>query len=54
LTNKNVVFLKNERQEGKTVSVWRLIPVGGEGHKERVKKGKYGGSTTYSCMKMEQ
>jgi hypothetical protein len=24
------------------------------GHEERVKKGKYGGNTMYSCMKMEK
>jgi hypothetical protein len=26
---------------------------GREGHKEMVKECEYGGSTTYSCMKME-
>jgi hypothetical protein len=26
----------------------------GGAHKERVKEGEYGGSTKYSCMKMEQ
>jgi hypothetical protein len=25
----------------------------GEGIKERMKEGEYGGSTLYSCMKME-
>jgi hypothetical protein len=37
-------FLKNEGQEGKTGPVWGWGPVGGGGHKEKVKKGKYDGS----------
>jgi hypothetical protein len=28
-----------------------MVPVGGGGHKEREKEGKYGGSTVYSCKK---
>jgi hypothetical protein len=44
-------FLKNEKQEGKTSSVWRLVPVGGQ--KGRVKEGEYGESTLYSCMKID-
>jgi hypothetical protein len=34
-TNENV-FFKNGEAESKTVPVWGLVPVGGEGHKERV------------------
>jgi hypothetical protein len=33
-------FFKNREQEGKTVPVWRLGPVGGGGYKERVKKAE--------------
>jgi hypothetical protein len=40
--------LKNKGQEGKTSPVLGLVPVGG--HKERVKEGKYDGSTMYPCM----
>jgi hypothetical protein len=47
-------FLQNEGQEGKTNSVWGLLPVGGERHKERAKEREYGGSTTFSCVKMEE
>jgi hypothetical protein len=36
-------FFKNEEQEGKTDLVWRSVPVGGGGYKERVKEGEYGG-----------
>jgi hypothetical protein len=28
--------------------------VGGGGQKEKVKEGKYGGCSLYSCMKIEQ
>jgi hypothetical protein len=28
--------------------------MGGEGHKERVNEGQYGGCTLYSCMKTVQ
>jgi hypothetical protein len=31
-----------------------VIPLEVGGHKERVKEGKYGRSTMYSCMKVEQ
>jgi hypothetical protein len=37
------LFFKNEEQEGKTVSVWGLAPVGRGGYKERVKEGECGG-----------
>jgi hypothetical protein len=35
-------FSKNKGQEGKTVCVGELVPVGGGKIKERVKEGKYG------------
>jgi hypothetical protein len=51
-------FFKNEGQEGKTSPFWGVgTSVRGwraGGIKERVKEDKYGRSTTYSCMKMEQ
>jgi hypothetical protein len=28
--------------------------ISGGGHKERMKKGKYGGCNFYSCVKIEQ
>jgi hypothetical protein len=34
--------------------LWGLIPVGGGGHKKRVKEGKYGGNSMYSCLKIEK
>jgi hypothetical protein len=43
---------KKKGQEGKTGSIWGLVPVGG--CKKRVKKGKYGGNSMYSCMKMKR
>jgi hypothetical protein len=49
--------LKNEGQEGKTSLVQGLVPVGagqGGGMGVRVKEGKHGRITMYSCMKMEQ
>jgi hypothetical protein len=38
----------------KTIPVQGWVPVGGGGQKEKVKEGKYGGCTLYSCMKIEQ
>jgi hypothetical protein len=46
-------FLKNEEQKGKTGLIPGLVPVGGGGGKERVKRGEYGESIMYLCTKME-
>jgi hypothetical protein len=36
ILNKQIcLFFKNRKQEGKTVPVWELVPVGGGGDKER-------------------
>jgi hypothetical protein len=51
---KKNVFLKNEGQKGKVSPTRGWYQWEKEGHKERVKEGKYGGNTMYSCMKMEQ
>jgi hypothetical protein len=42
--------MKDRRIERETSLIQGLEP----GYKERVKENKYGGSTRYSCMKMEQ
>jgi hypothetical protein len=44
-------FFKNERQEGKTVPVCRLVPVG---EVEMVKEAECSGNIMYSCRKMEK
>jgi hypothetical protein len=51
--NYQYTLLKNEGQEGKTCLFWGLVPVRRRRHKERMKEGKYGGCTLYSCMKIE-
>jgi hypothetical protein len=43
-------FLRNEVQEGKTSPAWALYHWERGRHRERVKEGKYGGSTMYSCI----
>jgi hypothetical protein len=49
-----MISIINEGQEGKTNPVWRWVPVGWGGHKERVKDSEYGGCILYACMKIEQ
>jgi hypothetical protein len=41
---------KNEEQEGKAGAVWGWVPLGGGGHKERVKEGEYSGCILYFCI----
>jgi hypothetical protein len=36
LNKQKCIFIKNGEQEGKTVPVWELVPVGGGKYKERV------------------
>jgi hypothetical protein len=54
LNKQKCLFFKNREQEGKTGPVWRLVPVGGGGYKERTKEAECSGNILYSCMKMEQ
>jgi hypothetical protein len=48
-----IYTLKNGGQEGKTGPIWGWVSVGGGGHKEKVKEGKYCVSILYSCRKIE-
>jgi hypothetical protein len=43
------LFCRNRKQEGKTDPVWGLVPVEGEGYKERVWEHEYGANT---CVHM--
>jgi hypothetical protein len=37
-----------------TSLIWRLVPVGGEGSKEKVKEGDCGRNVMYSCMEVKK
>jgi hypothetical protein len=44
---------EKEGNEGKTGLFWAWVPVGRDGHKERVNGGEYGECILYSYMKID-